>query len=292
MKELCSLTEQRYSHVIVFGPSVQWRADDLLNVIGDIHPGQFSDEEYAWGVIKYRTMYSTKQYATDLIRAQPMTEDGEKFIYDIFAMEMEMKSGICIALGLPYSAIGRSLNTSLRASKLLHTADFLRVKIDRLIEAVREGEKGIARFLVPRIEVRLDGYPDVSGFSLSGDNVIFSQIYMEIMREVMNSNRKSDVDADEHKDEKGGKPPQIGDLGEGKKATTTIGFSYTKCSVRVLASSVGSLSIHCDLFGNYRMWLRKEAKNLRIFHEFLVALQSIEAIDYSSTYPSLRGKED
>jgi hypothetical protein len=251
MTEPFLYTSQRYFHLVVLGPSPSWELKDGWNAILGVGRGRLPDEDHRGGRVEHGTITTPLPLGSERLRELSRTEAGQ-YVYDIFWVESYATGERLFVLGVPYVELGKAIVIQLRDAGLLRTADFGKTSVNAVVDAATHQHHSFARISIAQIEATLSGYPSVTGFSLAGDDALATNLYTEIMKEV-----------------------------SGKA-------SFDRCILKVLGMGGNSLSVHCDNFGNYKMWVQARGRNIHVFNECLEALGTIGALTYSASVPYLR----
>ncbi|HEV8578986.1 MAG TPA: hypothetical protein VGX68_07860 [Thermoanaerobaculia bacterium] len=150
--------------------------------------------------------------------------------------------------------VGRQLSLQLRDAGILRRTEFLKVRLTELVDSVRHHKEEVADLNITRVEARIDDDPDVTGFSIAGERAVFSKLFEKLWQE------------------------------ESRHAV------IKKCIVRHAIGAEG-ISVHCDTFGNFRIWVRKEAANVSLLRESLELLMSSGTTFSDAAIPYFRAAE-
>jgi hypothetical protein len=258
MTKEAGYADQRYYYAVALRFVPGSDAKDLWNSITGVEEGRLPDVQGTCSV-EHRTILSPRPYGRELPERQSRATDG-RFIYDVSAISNTIHGRFYLTLAVPFSELGIDIARQLRNAGLLRQAEFIRPNLQKVLEQVEKGNHAVGGLNISRIEVGLTGFPEVTGFSLAGDQILGTPLYKTLMTEISRQE--------------------------------AAGITLKRCVVKVLTNNGAHLSIWCDSFGNYRLWFQRNAKNASVFCDFLAQISTIDAEISIATIPFFRAREE
>jgi len=200
--------------------------------------------------VQLRVLRSTVFYGRGDTQPFQAPKD-DQYSYDVFGIEGDLPQlGHTLVLGSPFAALGREMTRQLHERGTFEGAEFYQLNLNTLVEHIRQTSS--ETLAIPQVKIRIDDDPGLTGLAISGKNALFSDIYEAA-------------------------------IGHGGSASV-----IERCIVRYDGADQGSLSVHCDNQGNFKLWVRSGFSNLRSVLPFLVSLLSTGAVTKDATPPLRR----